>query len=69
MIRYCIGCGDKIHPKRIEIIPNTKTCTGCSTTGAKVGITVMHGNLEKDDTWVDVMFIDREDIDPQDLQK
>tara|TARA_R110001606_G_scaffold387640_1_gene552422 strand:- start:206 stop:436 length:231 start_codon:yes stop_codon:yes gene_type:complete len=64
MIRYCIGCGDQIPPKRIEIIPSTKTCTGCSTTGAKIGVTVMHGNLEKDDTWVETEFINPDDYVP-----
>jgi hypothetical protein len=60
MAKYCIGCGEQIHPKRVEILPNTKTCVNCSTTGAKRGIPVMHGNVEKDDTWVDMVFMEPE---------
>lgn len=58
MAKYCAGCGEQIHPKRVEILPNTKTCVGCSTTGAKRGIPVLHGNVEKDDTWVDMVFLE-----------
>lgn len=63
MIRHCIGCGEQIHPKRIEIIPNTKTCVSCSTTGAKRGVPVLHGNVEKDDTWVDMVFFEADDFE------
>ena len=60
MVKYCTGCKEQIHPKRVEILPNTKTCVNCSTTGAKRGIPVLHGNVEKDDTWVDMVFLDPE---------
>jgi hypothetical protein len=63
MAKYCIGCGEQIHPKRVEILPNTKTCVGCSTTGAKRGIPVMHGNVEKDDTWVDMVFMEADEYE------
>jgi hypothetical protein len=63
MAKYCIGCGEQIHPKRVEILPNTKTCVGCSTTGAKRGIPVLHGNVEKDDTWVDMVFMEPEEFE------
>lgn len=63
MIKYCIGCGEQIHPKRVEILPNTKTCVACSTTGAKRGIPVLHGNIEKDDTWVDMVFLEADEYD------
>ena len=63
MIRHCIACGELIHPKRIEIIPNTKTCVSCSTTGAKRGVPVLHGNVEKDDTWVDMVFFEADDFE------
>jgi hypothetical protein len=63
MIKHCIGCGELIHPKRIEIIPNTKTCVSCSTTGAKRGVPVLHGNVEKDDTWVDMVFFEADDFE------
>jgi len=63
MIRHCIACGELIHPKRIEIIPNTKTCVSCSTTGVKRGVPVLHGNVEKDDTWVDMVFFEADDFE------
>lgn len=63
MAKYCVGCGDPIHPKRVEILPNTKTCVECSNTGMKRGITVLNGDVEKDDTWVDVVFLEQEDFE------
>ena len=63
MAKYCVGCGEQIHPKRVEILPNTKTCVNCSTTGAKRGIPVMHGNVEKDDTWVDMVFMEADEFE------
>jgi len=60
MEKKCIGCGQLIHPKRIEILPNTKTCAPCSSTGMKRGVPIMHGNVEKDDTWVDMVFMEEE---------
>jgi hypothetical protein len=61
MAKYCIGCSEQIHPKRVEILPNTKTCVACSTTGAKRGIPVLHGNVDKDDTWVDMVFMEADE--------
>lgn len=61
MKKYCIGCGELINPKRVEILPNTKTCTDCSTTGVKRSITIMHGNVEKDDTWIETLFVDEDE--------
>jgi len=63
MIRHCIACGELIHPKRIEIIPNTKTCVSCSTTGAKRGVPVLHGDVGKDDTWVDMVFFEADEFE------
>ena len=63
MIKYCVGCNEQIHPKRVEILPNTKTCVACSTTGAKRGIPVLHGNVEKDDTWVDMVFMEADEYE------
>ena len=63
MAKYCIECGEQIHPKRVEILPNTKTCVGCSTTGAKRGIPVLHGNVDKDDTWVDMVFMEADEYE------
>jgi RNA polymerase-binding transcription factor DksA len=39
----CTHCGQEIHPKRLEILPNAKTCVACSTTQRKAGLTVMKG--------------------------
>ena len=63
MIKYCKGCGEQIHPKRVEILPNTTTCVSCSNTGMKRGVTVLNGDVEKDDTWVDIVFLEPEDYD------
>jgi hypothetical protein len=27
----CVNCGQPIPPERLEILPNTTTCVGCST--------------------------------------
>tara|TARA_B110000503_G_scaffold67970_1_gene106309 strand:- start:1227 stop:1565 length:339 start_codon:yes stop_codon:yes gene_type:complete len=63
MNKYCVGCGEQIHPKRVEILPTTKTCVGCSTTGVKRGVTVLNGDVNKDDTWVDIVFLEQEEFD------
>ena len=63
MVKYCVGCNEQIHPKRVEILPNTKTCVACSTTGAKRGIPVLHGNVDKDDTWVDMVFMEADEYE------
>ena len=63
MVKYCVGCNEQIHPKRVEILPNTKTCVDCSTTGAKRGIPVLHGNVDKDDTWVDMVFMEADEYE------
>jgi RNA polymerase-binding transcription factor DksA len=58
MAKYCKGCGNEIHPLRIKVLPNTQTCVNCSQTGRKSGVPVLRGDIKKDDTWVDVVFID-----------
>ena len=63
MNKYCIGCGEQIPPKRVEILPTTKTCVGCSTTSMKRGVTVLNGDINKDDTWVDIIFLEQEEFD------
>ena len=60
MIKFCKGCREEIHPMRVKALPNTQTCVNCSTTGAKRAITVLNGDVSKDDTWVDVVFMDEE---------
>jgi len=59
MIRYCVGCGEQIHPKRVEILPHTKTCVNCSETGRKRGISVQIG--EGDHSYTDVVIMEEKD--------
>ena len=67
-MKKCISCGNEIHPKRLEILPSTTTCVGCSTTNKKAGITVTIG--EGDHTYNDVVIMDHEDfIKYQELEK
>lgn len=58
-MKICTSCGDKIHPKRVEILPQVTQCIACSTTGKKAGVTVIVG--EGDHTYNDVVIMDRED--------
>ena len=51
----CTKCGKEVPPKRIEILPNTKTCVNCSTTGAYVGRPVQLGKGEDTYTELDIM--------------
>ena len=32
IVMNCIKCREEIHPKRLEILPETKTCVSCSDT-------------------------------------
>lgn len=63
MAKYCKGCGEEIHPMRVKILPNTVTCVDCSQTGMKRGVPVLHGNVEKDDTWVDMVFLEQDEYE------
>lgn len=36
----CVTCGMVIPPKRLQVLPETKTCVKCSNVQAVVGITV-----------------------------
>jgi hypothetical protein len=60
MSRQCITCGEEIHPKRLEILPHTQTCTQHSTVEKKAAVTVQMG--EGDHTWIETYAIDREDL-------
>jgi adenine-specific DNA methylase len=60
MSRQCITCGEEIHPKRLEILPNTQTCTQHSTVEKKAAVTVQMG--EGDHTWIETYAVDREDL-------
>jgi len=57
-IMDCIKCGNEIPPKRLEIMPQTKTCVNCSTESPKRGIPVMRGT--GDHTWVDLDIMTQE---------
>jgi hypothetical protein len=52
----CLGCGEPIHPKRLEILPNTKHCVSCSDVGRKRGVTVQRG--EGDHSYTDVVIME-----------
>jgi len=57
-IMNCIKCDIEIPPKRLEILPGTKTCVNCSTESAKRGVPVMRGT--GDHTWVDLEVLTQE---------
>ena len=59
-MRKCNVCGEKIHPKRLEILPETQTCVSCSNTGKKAGVVVMLG--EGDHTYTETIIMDREEF-------
>ena len=52
----CQGCGKEIHPKRLEILPNTKYCVKCSDVGRKRGVTIQRG--EGDHSYTDVVIME-----------
>jgi len=56
----CLGCGEVIHPKRLEIFPNVKRCVKCSTTGKKAAITVTKG--EGDHTYNETIIMERDEF-------
>jgi hypothetical protein len=56
MARYCKKCGDEIHPKRVEILPNVSTCVGCSDAKPKRSITVQLG--EGDHTYNELIILE-----------
>ena len=53
--RFCKGCGEQIHPKRIEILPETQTCVVCSNTGKLRARILTLG--EGDHTYNEVEFV------------
>jgi hypothetical protein len=59
--KLCIGCGEPIHPKRLEIIPTAVKCVTCSTTGKKAAITVTKG--EGDHTYNETVIMDRDEFE------
>lgn len=59
MARYCRKCGEEIHPKRVEILPNVLTCVKCSDTKPKRSITVQLG--EGDHTYNELIIMDADE--------
>lgn len=59
MSKKCVSCGDDIHPKRLEILPKTKTCVSCSTTGRKRGVSMQFG--EGDHSYNETIIMEEED--------
>lgn len=57
-VTNCIKCGAVIPPKRLEILPGTKTCVNCSTATPKRGMSVMKGT--GDHTWVELDIMTQE---------
>lgn len=55
----CIHCNNEIPPKRIEILPHTKTCVECSTTQRVSGHTVISGKTE----YSEIQIVDQETAD------
>jgi hypothetical protein len=59
-MKKCTVCGNEIHPKRLEILPNATRCVACSTTDRKAGISVMKG--EGDHTYVETVIMERDEF-------
>ena len=59
-MKKCTSCGEEIHPKRLEILPNTTQCVKCSTTGKKAGVTVTLG--EGDHTYNETVILEPEEF-------
>jgi len=58
--KKCVSCKEPIHPKRLEILPNTTKCVSCSTTGKKGGITVTKG--EGDHTYNETIIMEPDEF-------
>lgn len=60
-MKKCCVCNEEIHPKRVEILPNTQTCVKHSTVEKKVAVTVQMGT--GDHTWTETFAVEREEYD------
>jgi cysteine synthase len=60
-MKKCSACGEEIHPKRLEILPNATTCVSCSTTGKKAGVSVVLG--EGDHTYNEIVIMEPEEFE------
>jgi hypothetical protein len=57
-MKPCIKCGEPIHPKRLEILPNVLTCVNCSTAGKKRGVSIQLG--EGDHTYNEIVILEED---------
>lgn len=48
-------CGDEIHPLRLKVLPNTRTCVKCSTADKLVGVPIAVGKGEEIYTDLNIM--------------
>ena len=60
VIRHCTGCGEQIHPKRLEIMPTTTRCVACSTIQKKVAVTIMKGTV--DHTRIETIHLEHDEF-------
>ena len=58
-MKKCLACGEEIHPKRLEILPNAVTCVSCSITGRKAGVSVILG--EGDHTYNETIIMEHDE--------
>lgn len=54
----CRGCGEPIHPMRLEILPHTKVCVKCSQVSKKAGRLVAYGTGEEVETRLEIQDAD-----------
>lgn len=55
MITRNCSCGNEIPYQRLEALPHTRTCVGCSTEAPKAGRVVTHGQGEEIYTEVEIL--------------
>lgn len=58
-MKNCINCRKPIHPKRLEILPNTNRCVSCSTAKPKGGVVIMRG--EGDHTYTETVIMEHDE--------
>ena len=57
--KFCIECKNEIHPLRLEILPNTKTCRFCTKEAKKASR--YHFTREGEDIQSSLTFMDAEE--------
>lgn len=58
MAVFCMKCGEEIHPLRLEILPNTRTCVSCSNVNKVAARIITQGQGE--DISTELEFIEKE---------